>query len=164
MVNNCIPQVKIKNSSTPPWIDGDVRHIYNCKRTAWAAARNNNNTHLWSKFNRLRNQMKNTISDKKRRFMIGMSENIKSNAKRFWTFCRLKSKSRLLPAVLRSGNEEAISSDDKYIMFNNYFYSVFNNNTSDTNLPEVNVHMNSNLANIVFSENDVFLVLKRLWP
>ena len=47
-------------------------------------------------------------------------------------------------------------------MFSNYFFSVFNNNTSDTNLPEVNVHMNSNLANIVFSENDVFQVLKNL--
>ena len=34
MVNSCIPRVKIKNSSTPPWIDGDVRHIYNCKITA----------------------------------------------------------------------------------------------------------------------------------
>ena len=67
-----------------------------------------------------------------------------------------------MPAVLSSGNEEAISSDDKSIMFNNYFHSVFNNNTSDTNLPEVNVHMNSNLSNIVFSENDVFQVLKKL--
>ena len=94
--------------------------------------------------------------------MIEMSENIKSNAKRFWTFCRLKTKSRLMPAVLSSGNEEAISSDDKSIMFNNYFHSVFNNTTSDTNLPEVNVHMNSNLSNIVFSENDVFQVLKKL--
>ena len=67
-----------------------------------------------------------------------------------------------MPAVLSSGNEEAISSDDKSIMFNNYFHSVFNNDTSDTNLPEVNVHMNSNLSNIVFSENDVFQVLKKL--
>ena len=48
------------------------------------------------------------------------------------------------------------------LIFNNYFHSVFNNNTSDTNLPEVNVHMNSNLSNIVFSKNDVFLVLKKL--
>ena len=32
--------------------------------------------------------------------MIEMSENIRSNAKRFWIFCRLKSKSRLLPAVM----------------------------------------------------------------
>ena len=94
--------------------------------------------------------------------MIEMSENIKLNAKRFWTFCRLKTKSRLMPAVLSSGNEEATSSDDKSIMFNNYFHSVFNNTTSDTNLPEVNVHMNSNLSNIVFSENDVFQVLKKL--
>ena len=94
--------------------------------------------------------------------MIEMSENIKSNAKRFWTFCRLKTKSRLMPAVLSSGNEEAICSDDKSFMFNNYLHSVFNNDTSDTNLPEVNVHMNSNLSNIVFSENDVFQVLKKL--
>ena len=92
--------------------------------------RNNNNTHLWSEFKRLRNHLKNTIRDKRRRFMIEMSENIRSNAKRFWTFCRLKTKFRLMPAVLCSGNEEAISSEDKCIMFNNYFHSVFNNNTS----------------------------------
>ena len=47
-------------------------------------------------------------------------------------------------------------------MFNNHFFSVFNNNTSDTNLPEVNIRINSNLSHIVFSEKDVFLVLKRL--
>ena len=115
MVNNCIPQVNIENSSTPSWIDGDVRHIYNCKRTAWAAARNSNNTYFWSKFKRLRNSLKNIIRDKRRRFMIGMSENIKSNAKRFWTFCRLKTKSRLLPAVLSSGSEEAISPEVYYV-------------------------------------------------
>ena len=162
MVNNCIPQVIIKNSSTPPWIDGDVRHIYNCKITAWAAARHSNNTYFWSKFKRLRNNLKNIIRDKRRRFMIEMSENNKSNAKRFWTFCRLKTKSRLLPAVLSSGSEEAISPEDKSTMFNNHFFSVFNNNTSDINLPEVNIRINSNLSHIVFSEKDVFLVLKRL--
>ena len=40
-------------------------------------------------------------------------------------------------------------------MFINHFY--LNNNTSDTNLPEAIIHIN-----IVLSENDVFLVLKRL--
>ena len=93
--------------------------------------------------------------------MIEMSENIKSNAKRFWTFCRLKT-SRLLPAVLSSGSEEAISPEDKSTMFNNHFSSVFNSNTSDKNLPEVNIRINSKLSHIVFSEKDVFLVLKRL--
>ena len=94
--------------------------------------------------------------------MIEMSENIKSNAKRFLTFCRLKIKSRLLSAVLSSGSEEAISPEDKSTIINNHFFSVFNNNTSDTNLPEVLIRINSNLSHIVFSKQDVFLVLKRL--
>ena len=93
--------------------------------------------------------------------MLEMSENIKSNAKRFWIFCR-RTKYRLLPAALSSGSEEAISPEDKSTMFNNHFYSVFNNNTSDSNFPEVNIRINSNLSHIVFSEKDVFLVLKRL--
>ena len=88
--------------------------------------------------------------------MIAMSENIKSNVKRFWTFCRLKTKSRLLPAVLSSGSEEAISFEDKSTMFN-HFFSVFNNNK-----PEVYICINLNLSHIIFSEKDVFLVLKRL--
>ena len=94
--------------------------------------------------------------------MIEMSENIKSNTKRFWTFCRLKTKSRLLHAVRSSGGDEAISPEDKSTMFNNHFYSVFNINTSDTNLPKINIRINSNLSHIVFSEKGVFLVLKRL--
>ena len=92
--------------------------------------------------------------------MIEMPENIKSNAKRFWTFCRLKTKFRLLTAVLSSGSEEAIPPEDESTKFNNHFFSVFNNNTSDTNLPEVNIRISSNLSHIVFSEKDVFLVLK----
>ena len=46
-------------------------------------------------------------------------------------------------------------------MFINYFYSVFSYNIADINLQEVTIQINTNLSNIVLSENDVFLLLKR---
>ena len=30
----CIPRVPVKNSSKHPWMDGEVRHMHNCKHTA----------------------------------------------------------------------------------------------------------------------------------
>ena len=44
----CIPRVPVKNSSQHPWMDGEVRHMHNCKHTAWAAAKRTNNVQMWN--------------------------------------------------------------------------------------------------------------------
>ena len=45
-INQCIPRVLVKNSSKHPWMDGEVRHMHNCKHTAWAAAKRTNNVQM----------------------------------------------------------------------------------------------------------------------
>ena len=93
-INECIPRVPVKNSSKHPWMDGEVRHMHNCKHTAWAAAKRTNNVQMWNKFKCLRNKFKLMLGGKRNSFMSDLAPSLKDNAKRFLTFCRLNTNSR----------------------------------------------------------------------
>ena len=161
-INQCIPRVPVKNSSKHPWMDGEVRHMHNCKHTAWAAAKRTNNVQMWNKFKYLRNKLKLMLRDKRNSFMSDLALSLKNNAKRFWTFCRLNTNSRQIPAVVSDGQNDVTDAADKAKMFNDYFHSVFSTPKTGIALPAVSVKSDNMLANIVFSEIDVINVLKGL--
>ena len=161
-INQCIPRVPVKNSSKHPWMDGEVRHMHNCKHTAWAAAKRTNNVQMWNKFKYLRNKLKLMLRDKRNSFMSDLALSLKNNAKRFWTFCRLNTNSRQIPAVVSDGQNDVTDAADKAKMFNDYFHSVFSTPKTGIALPAVSVKSDNMLANIAFSEIDVINVLKGL--
>ena len=161
-INQCIPRVPVKNSSKHPWMDGEVRHMHNSKHTAWAAAKRTNNVQMWNKFKYLRNKLKLMLRDKRNSFMSDLALSLKNNAKRFWTFCRLNTNSRQIPAVVSDGQNDVTDAADKAKMFNDYFHSVFSTPKTGIALPAVSVKSDNMLANIVFSEIDVINVLKGL--
>ena len=116
-INQCIPRVPVKNSSKHPWMDGEVRHMHNCKHTAWAAAKRTNNVQMWNKFKYLRNKLKLMLRDKRNSFMSDLALSLKNNAKRFWTFCRLNTNSRQIPAVVSDGQNERSLVLHVYVLF-----------------------------------------------
>ena len=73
----------VKNSSKHPWMDGEVRHMHNCKHTAWAAAKRTNNAQMWNKFKCLRNKLILMLRDKRNSFMSDPALSLKNNAKHF---------------------------------------------------------------------------------
>ena len=105
-INQCIPRVPVKNSFKHPWMDGEVRHMHNCKHTAWAAAKRTNNVQMWNKFKCLRNKLKLMIRDKHNSFMSDLALSLKNNAERFWIFCRLNTNSRQIPVVVSHGQND----------------------------------------------------------
>ena len=141
---------------------GEVRHMHNCKHTAWAAAKRTNNVQMWNKFKYLRNKLKLMLRDKRNSFMSDLALSLKNNAKRFWTFCRLNTNSCQIPAVVSDGQNDVTDAADKAKMFNDYFHSVFSTPKTGIALPAVSVKSDNMLANIVFSEIDVINVLKGL--
>ena len=108
----CIPRVLVKNNSKHPWMDGEVRHMHNCKHTVWAAAKRTNNVQMWNKFKCLRNKLKQMLRDKRNSFMSDLALSLKNNAKRFWTFCRLNTNSRQIPAVESDGQNDVTDAAD----------------------------------------------------
>ena len=124
-INQCIQQVPVKNSSKHPWTDGEVQHMHNCKHTAWAAAKRTDNVQMWNKFKCLWDKLKLMLRDKRNCFMSDLALSLKNNAKRFWTFCRLNTNSRQIPAVVTDGQNDVTDAADKAKMLNEYFHSVF---------------------------------------
>ena len=120
------------------------------------------NVQMWNKFKYLRNKLKLMLRDKRNSFMSDLALSLKNNSKRFWTFCRLNTNSRQIPAVVSDGQNDVTDAADKAKMFNDYFHSVFSTPKTGIALPAFSVISDNMLANIVFSEIDVINVLKGL--
>ena len=108
---------------------------------------------MWNTFKYLRNKLKLMLRDKRNSFMSDLALSLKNNAKRFWTFCRLNTNSRQIPAVVSDGQNDVTDAADKAKMFNDYFHSVFSTPKTRIALPAVSVKSDNMLANIVFFWN-----------
>lgn len=150
----CVPLVRIKDYTAPPWIDAEARHLQNKKLTAWRKAKKSGCEKAWSKFRCIRNQAKKLFSDKYRNFMNGLSECIAGNAKKFWSFFRSKSKSKSIPCRVVYKDQQAEDSKDKAELFNKYFHSTFNSDAFTT-LPEIEIDRSCihELNNVTFHSN-----------
>ena len=102
------------------------------------------------------------LRDKRKSFMSDLALSLKNNAKRFWTFCRLNTNYRQIPAVVSDGQNDVTDTADKAKMFNDYFHSVFSTPKTGIALPPISVKSDNMLANIVFSEIDIINVLRGL--
>ena len=102
-----------------------VRHLHNCKHTAWAAAKRTNDALMWSKFKYLRNKLKIMLREERHNFMYDLALSLKNNAKRFWTFFQRKTKTKSLPETIIHESQECSSPRKKANLFNKYFQSVF---------------------------------------
>ena len=76
-----------------------------------------------------------------------------NNNSKVYKYIRSLTKSHTIPPTLHHGSIVADSDADKANIFNNYFYSVFTQASTDLSLPTKN---SSNLAHINITEEDVF--------
>jgi hypothetical protein len=122
LINLHVPKITLKNAHTPPWIDAQVIKGIRKKNSALKQAKKHDSQTLWNKFARIRNRIKNLISDKHKTYLYTICDNISSDPKRFWSFIKSKTKSRGLPTFLYNNLREKV---DTYIgmanIFNKYF-------------------------------------------
>jgi len=157
-IEECVPRVKLKDHKAPQWIDSEVRNIQNKKRTAWRKAKRTNSENAWSKFRSLRNRAKKLLNDKYRSFMAGLSVTFATNAKKFWSLFRSKTKCKAIPSVVVYGIQSAEDSKQKASLFNTYFHSIFSQEPVNV-LPDVDVQILPELSSVVF---DISMVTKAL--
>ena len=156
-VNQVVPKVTIKNSNSPPWVDSEVRHLNNKKKTAWRKAKHSDLPNDWAKFRRLRNEVQSCMSHKYNSYLDSLSEGLDTNSKRLWSFIRSKTKTRTVPGLT---HDDKVVSDpgEKARAFNQYFHSVFLDDET-TVLPDIDIIENHQLSNMSFSTEDVAAVL-----
>ncbi len=167
LIDQYIPKVKIKDSSQPPWIDSEVRHLKNKKLTQWRRCKKLNDKATpqdWLKFRRLRNQLQHLLDIKHKTYLNSLELELKDNPKRFWSFFKAKTKARSLPSIIKCGGQEATTAPEKSEIFNNYFYSVFTAPETNPNLPIIQEFPNPTLGLLTINGLDVYKVLKNMDP
>ena len=135
IINKHISKIKIKDCTAPAWIDSEIRHLCNKKESAWRRAKTSDSPQTWESFRKLRNRLKNLIQDKYNDYIDSLGATISDNPKRFWSYFRSKTQSRILPQVIKSDNRIAADATDKARLFNSYFIPFFQNPVMILNYP-----------------------------
>jgi hypothetical protein len=130
-VEKNVPKATLTHSCDPPWFDGEVRHSLNRRDTAHRKAKRTNTTNAWSRYHSIRNSTQTLIRSKHTNFINSLAVSCTDNPKRFWSYFKQKTSSKSIPTVVRNDQVESENPTIKAQMFNNYFASVFNNNTPD---------------------------------
>ena len=120
-VNQHVAQSKLRRHSRPPWIDNDVMKLVKKKKALWKRLKNNSDIDLFSRFKLLRKQTKRLISLKYSLYLKSLSEDLKNNPKKFWSFHSLKSKIRRIPPVVTYNLKSASDLAEKASLFNEFF-------------------------------------------
>ncbi len=154
-IDCCVPKTTVKNSNAPPWIDKEIRHLQNVKRTAWRKAKIHDSPTHWAKFRRLRNELQSNMSQKYNVFLDSLAVDADNNTKRLWSFIRTKTKSSSVPKNMTHGSLTETESGAKAKLFNDYFYSVFRADPVSQSLPDIQVKVDSRLSSVDFSVREI---------
>ena len=137
-IRDCIPVVLIKRNF-PPWFDHDLRNMLREKEFAFRRVKRNRCEATESDFRDKRRAFRNAANSKFSSYLIGLTDDFKSNPKRFWSFLKgVNSGNRSLSALKIDGRE--ITDDrDKGNVLNRVFASKFSDITP-TVLPDAPVY------------------------
>jgi exonuclease III len=164
LINTHIPLITLKKQHTAPWIDHDVVKSVRKKNSALKQAKKHDTQHLWNKFHRLRNRLKNLITYKHKQYLTNICDNITNQPKKFWSYIKANSKSRGLPQYLYNNRgEEETSFLGMANIFNIFFQSIFSNN-DHLPIPPINITPDPNLEEIRVTEEEVLKELTKLNP
>ena len=89
-------------------------------------AKSRDAAYIWSKFRRLRAEIKRLIKYKEKLYISNLGQALKANPKRFWSYYKALNKTSRIPNTISYGNATATDSSSKANLFNTFFHSVFN--------------------------------------
>ena len=120
---------------------------------------------MWSKFRRLRAEIKKLIKYKKKVSISNLGQDLKSNPKRFWSYYKALNKTNRIPNTILYGNITVTDSISKANIFNTFFHSTFN--ACDDSIPPFSHPLNDSmsipcLCNILLNSEDVLKALHSL--
>ena len=161
-VNSTVPTIKPKNYKSHPWIDYEIKHLSNLKKTARRKAIGTNSPEMWKRYRQLRNTLKNAIHYKYNQYLFKESSEIVNNPKRACNLIHSKTKSKRLPNIMQSEALTATTPLQIANMFNSYFYSTLKKCSTIVEKPSIDSHSYPFLSDFVFTPDDVYSVLRHL--
>jgi hypothetical protein len=114
VVSSYVPTKVVKDTNSPPWIDGEVRHPIRKKYTALRKYRLKKTPERKVKLRTLCQQVKNVIRKKDKKYLDKIEISFKGNPKLFWNYHKaaLHHRSASNPDTLHN-NETAMTQNKK---------------------------------------------------
>ena len=162
-----IPVKTIKDVNSPPWINGEVRHLIRKKYTALKKFRLNKTAIRKQKLRDLSQIIKSLIRRKHREYLERIENSFNKNPKIFSSYHNaiLHHKERY-NAVITHNDIKATTPAEKVELFNSYFSSVFIPSTSTTNTDIdnnlVSLHSEIQISDITLTTEEVAACLSNL--
>jgi hypothetical protein len=125
-VEKCVPVKVIKDTNSPPWIDGEIRHLN--RKTRFEEHK--------KKLRSLSNYMKILVRRKHRDYLHKIQGSFSENPKLFWNYHKavLHHRSGVV-SIITSNGITAKTPAEKAELFNTYFCSVFTSLSAVSSLP-----------------------------
>ena len=133
-VHDCIPFVNIKRN-IPTWFDRDLRNLLREKEAAFRRVKRNRCEATETDFRNKRRTFKNAANAKYSSYLIGLTDDFKSNPKRFWSFLKSIQSGNSSLSVLRSNGTDIVDDKSKANVLNQTFASKFSD-VSPATLPD----------------------------
>ena len=158
IVTSFVPIKTIQDTNSPPWIDGEVRHLIRKKYTALRKYRKNKTADRKIKLRTLCQQIKYAIRAKHNLYLAKIEASLNEDPKMFWKYHKaiLHHHTSLNPTITLN-NRTAKSPKEKAELFNTYFCSVFRPAKTTMNPDDSTSFLisSSQLSDITVSEEEV---------
>ncbi len=154
-----IPVIRIKISSSPPWVDEEVLNLSKRKETARRRAHKLDTIESWNKYNNLLKELKRLMNWKYKNYINNIADNVAEHPKRFWGLLKSKTKSRHIPDTIYYLDQKETQPKEKASLFNRFFASNFTQSDTGRSMPSVPLFQNDYLSNLTVSTDEVELAL-----
>ena len=168
-MNKFIPKVIKKSyaSNRPMWMTNEVRNSVKRKYIAYKKYLYNNSQCNYFKYIKLRNVCKKKVKLAKKSYEKKIAKELKRNPQKFWKYVQIKTKTCSGISTLKTSDGTVASTEeDKAMLLNNFFASVYTNEDVD-NIPKLLPGSKSNntfLSDIQITPEAVCNKLKLLNP
>ena len=160
----CLHVKVIKDTNSPPWINGEIRHLLRKKYRALKKYRENRTEQRKRKLRSLSNDIKILVRHKHRDYLNKIVGSFCENPKLFWSYHKAVLHHRSgVDSVITHNGQTAKTSGEKAELFNTYFCSVFTSpNTVPSTMPSNPNRSDVEISDVQLSVEEVELCLAGL--
>ena len=148
----------------PPWFDGAVRTALRLKEAAFRRLRRDPGPAVQAEFADKRRAFKSVSSSKYFEYLRKLTDDFKTNPKRYWSFLKCITKKSSISPVLYSSDRALVSDDlDRADSLNNAFAAKFTDPLVRS-FPEAPAYPIETMSQLHVSESDVRAALAMISP
>ena len=156
-----IPTVTVRRRC-PPWFDGSVRAALREKEAAFRRMRRCPSDESTARFAEKRKAFKSLAASKYRQYLVKLTDDLKTNPKRYWTFVKCVGKTSKMSSVLYR-DDGSLASDDteRAEIFNKAFAGKFSK-PSPSIFPHAKSYPIDSLSHFYVTESSIRAALNQL--